>query len=118
MTWPVFLLALYVVGPKFCEILRDSGAALPGTTRAMCSLAQWVHGDLPGQFVPGVYPLGVVGLVVGAALLAGAAFRTTRAAASVAALVLALAGLVCNAAFIICMMTPLQAMIHQLQGAG
>jgi type IV pilus assembly protein PilC len=39
--------------PKFEEIFKDFGVALPGLTRMLINISRWVAGNNTGQFMPG-----------------------------------------------------------------
>lgn len=48
---------MWFIIPKFEEIFRDFGVALPGLTRGLIFASRWVAGKNAGQAVPGAIPV-------------------------------------------------------------
>jgi type IV pilus assembly protein PilC len=55
---------MYFIIPKFEEIFRDFGVALPGMTRFLINTSNWVAGKNPGQSVPGIVHLAVAPFLI------------------------------------------------------
>jgi type IV pilus assembly protein PilC len=46
---------MYFIIPKFEEIFKDFGVALPGLTMWLIDSSRWFAGKMPGQSIPGVF---------------------------------------------------------------
>jgi type IV pilus assembly protein PilC len=54
----IIMFIMYFIIPKFEEIFKDFGVALPALTRVLINTSRWVAGNNVGQFMPGwVYVL-------------------------------------------------------------
>lgn len=65
---------MWFIIPKFEEIFRDFGVALPGITRGLINCSRWVAGGNPGQSIAGIF------IVIPAPVLIWIAFKLIRKA--------------------------------------
>ncbi len=49
----ILMFIMYFIIPKFEEIFRDFGVALPALTRILINISRWVAGNSVGQVIPG-----------------------------------------------------------------
>lgn len=104
------LLATAAIVPKFEEIFRDFGVALPVVTRMFIQVSRVLSTPLGWAGV--LLAIGVV--IVPCAMIA----RRTRAAAGAMLLIAMIISLVYFAALVISLFRPLTAMINSLQSGG
>jgi hypothetical protein len=116
-SWTLLLLLCVLVIPKFLEIFRDFGVALPGLTAMLLSFGRWLAGETPGQVVPGALMMVPV-IVMMWGLVPLSVIRSTRMAATVIAVVLLLLAGVFLLVGAAALAVPLVAMIESMQGGG
>lgn len=108
--WGTAIALVGILGPKYVELFRDFGVALPAYSRLFVSVAAWMHSPIIAALVVGA-PLLIT------AALSAAAMRGDRAG-YLALVLFALSALIPIAGFIVAMVIPASRAAAALRESG